>query len=749
MTGKRAEISVQGIVQGVGFRPFIYRLSNSLELPGTVRNIGDAGVEIVLEGPQEKIREFLDRLPEESPPLSRIQSVEVNYSSPKGLEDFQILESSEGGSGSGTIPPDTAMCDKCLEDMGDPESRYHGYWATSCVDCGPRFTVIRELPYDRPRTSMDEFPMCEECESEYEDPLDRRHHAQTIACPECGPSLFSQPPSEDPISEAAGVIRDGRIAAIKGVGGTHLVCNAFDSEAVERLKDRLRRPHKPLAVMAQDRGMIREFAEFDEREEEALESIKRPIVVLDQLEDSNLAPGVAEGIHNVGVMLPYTGIHHLLFDHIDFPVVMTSANLPGRPMLVENENIIPVLEDVADFMVLHDREIVARCDDSVVRFSGGARKFIRRSRGWAPTPVNLDMEGGPVLALGGEIDNTIALFDGGNCYVSQYLGDVDNLETFDFLQETIDHLLSITNSDMPDRVVCDLHPEFMTSELAEELSEDPLRVQHHHAHIASVLAENGIQEAVGISVDGVGYGPDGSIWGGEVLDSTRSDFERVGSLSPMLMPGGDLATKHPSRMIAGIFHDSSDLSEILKEHGVFSDGEEERETVERQVETGFNTPVTTSAGRFLDAVSSLLGVCHERSYEGEPAMKLESFAVRGEPLDLEPELKSLDGRSVLDVQSLMRDLIDFKEEGKKEEDIAATAQSCLAEGLARIAIDHAKDRGVEGIALSGGVSYNDAISWKIRDMVEESGLEFVTDQDMPSGDGGVSFGQVIVALSSE
>ncbi len=747
-TKKRAEILVEGIVQGVGFRPFIYRLATKIGVSGTVKNLGDAGVEIIIEGLEPKIEEFLDKLPKESPPLSEIHSINVEYSQSEGFEEFEILKSEQGGEGSGTIPPDTAMCEKCLGDIRNPESRYHEYWATSCVDCGPRFTVIRGLPYDRPRTSMDEFPMCDDCRSEYEDPVDRRHHAQTIACPKCGPELFSIPLADNPIRETGKSLKEGKIVAIKGIGGTHLACDAYNDEAVLNLKEKLQRLHKPLALMAQDLDMVKNFTTFDEREENSLKSIKTPIVVLNQIKDSELSPEVAEGLHNVGVMLPYTGVHYLLFDHIDFPIVMTSANLAGRPMLVKNEKIKMELDDIADFMLLHDREIIARCDDSVIRYAGGAKRFIRRSRGWAPTPIQLDLGEDPILALGAEFDNTIALYDDGNCYVSQHIGDVDNLETLDFLKETINHLTNITSIEVPEKIACDLHPEFMTTELAEEMSDNPVRVQHHHSHLATLLGENDISEIIGIDADGIGYGPDDTIWGGEILYANRSEYERLGSLSHMLMPGGDLASKRPSRMIAGILHEDSDLSKILKSHADFPGGEEERKIVERQIERGFNTPTATSAGRFLDAVSSLLGVCNERNYEGEPAMKLESLARNGSPLSIEPELKSYEGRKVLDIQSLFRKLIELKESGKKRENIASTAQDILARGLTKIAIKCAEEKNIDTVGFTGGVAYNNAIGWRVRKMVNEADLNYITNEKLPCGDGGVSFGQLIVAANT-
>ncbi len=747
---KKVEILIHGIVQGVGFRPFIYRLADDISISGTVQNLGDAGVEVILEGSQEKIEEFLNRLSKENPPLSYIQSIDICYNSPTELKGFQILKSDVKGSGSGTIPPDTAMCDNCYEDMRDNNSRYHEYWATSCVDCGPRFTVIEGLPYDRPRTSMVDFPMCDSCRSEYNDPGSRRYHAQTIACPDCGPQVLSVPSTNAPIEYAGKALRDGKTIAIKGVGGTHIACNALDESAVHRLKQNLHRLHKPLPIMAKDLKMIKGLCTLNEKEKKALRSIRRPIVVLSQIEDTSLAPGTADGLHNIGVMLPYTGMHYLLFDHIDFPIVMTSANLAGRPMLIKNEDIISELEGIVDFTLLHDRNILVRCDDSVVRYSGGSRRFIRRSRGWAPSPISLDLGRRGMIALGAEFDNTIAFYKDKNCYISQHIGDINDIETLEYLKEIIDHFCNITNMAVPERVICDLHPGFMTTELAEQMNENPIKVQHHHAHIASLIGEmskdeDEFKELIGIAADGAGYGPDGSIWGGEVLHVDRSGYKRLGSLSPMLMPGGDIASVYPARMIAGIFHDSSDLYEILSNYAQFGKGKTEQETVIKQTKNRFNTPITTSAGRYLDAVSSLLNICHERIYEGEPAMKLESIAVQGKPLNIEPPIEKFEGRPVLDIQSIFRELIELKEKKVHRKDIAATAQDLLARGLAEIAIRCAQDKGIDTIGFTGGTAYNDQIGLTVRDTVIESGLNYITNQKLPCGDGGISFGQLVVA----
>ncbi len=710
-----------------------------------MKNLGDAGVKIEIEGDENETEEFIERIRKENPPLSQIDSIEKDYSEPEGLEGFEILKSEKGGDNSGTIPPDTAMCDECLDDLRDPENQYFQYWCTSCVNCGPRFTIIKELPYDRSRTSMDEFPMCQDCEKRYKDPGDRRYHAQTIACPENGPQLFTIPSADNPIPKTAEKLKNGKIVAIKGVGGTHLACDASKTEVVKKLKERAQRPQKPLAVMVKNLEIAEELATISESEKKSLQDIKRPIVVVEEKESSILSKEVSKDLHNVGIMLPYSGLHHLLFNHINFPLVMTSANISGKPMLVKNENIKRELKDIADFMLLHNREIVARCDDSVIRYSGGKRRFIRRSRGWAPTPIELKLGDGNILSLGAEFDNTITLYGNDKCYISQHIGDVENIETLNFLKETIEHLENITNISDFEKIACDLHPDFMTTQLAEEISDNPIRVQHHHAHLASLLGEKGLEEIITIDADGLGYGPDDTIWGGEILAGTKEKYERMGSLSPMLMPGSDLASKFPSRMIGGILHEEPNISEILEKHAHFPGGEKEKGIVEDQIEKKFNTPKTSSAGRFLDAISSLLDICHERRYEGEPAMKLESFALPGTAEDLELDFKKSNDRLVLNVQSLFKKILEMKESGENKRDIAATAQEMLAKGMTKIAIKSARKKNIDTIGFTGGVAYNDSIGTKIKEMVEETDLDYVTNEKVPCGDGGVSFGQTIVA----
>ena len=536
MPTERRRLIVKGVVQGVGFRPFVWRLAAGLGLGGWVSNRGDAGVEIQIEGETAAITSFLHALREDLPPLARVASVEMSPVAPIGETAFSIAASREGGAGAGSIPPDVAVCDRCVEDLLR-QTRYHGYWATTCTDCGPRFTVIESLPYDRPRTSMEDFPMCPNCEREYSSPLDRRYHAQTIACPACGPRLLFDGEPGDAIECARAALEAGRIVAIKGIGGTHLACDATDDRAVQTLRERLGRPGQPFALMA-TRPMIARIALVSPEEQILLESPRRPIVVLRRL-PGVLSEKISPGLHTIGVMLPYTGLQQLLFQSFEKPLVMTSANFPGRPMLIDNQAIRELLVGIADHSLLHDRRIVARCDDSVVRQSGGTTKLLRRSRGYVPEPIAIDLGQETIVALGPESDVTFALYSNGTATLSQHIGCVDNLETLAFLRDALDHQERLLHAPAPAVIACDLHPSFLTTRLAEDLAERTgarlVRVQHHEAHAAAILAEHALDEAVTIVLDGFGYGRDGGAWGGEVFLTKKGTMKRVGSLAPVLL----------------------------------------------------------------------------------------------------------------------------------------------------------------------------------------------------------------------
>ncbi|MGC9529360.1 MAG: carbamoyltransferase HypF [Candidatus Bipolaricaulaceae bacterium] len=733
----RRRFLVRGTVQGVGFRPFVYRTAVRTGLAGHVRNLGDAGVEVEVEGPADAVAEFGAALVRDPPPLAEISELTSEELPPAGQVGFRILPSRDGNGGSGSIPPDIATCSACLADLEDPHSRYRGYWATSCTDCGPRFTVIEALPYDRPRTSMRDFPMCAACRREYTDPLDRRYHAQTIACQDCGPGLtYVENGKEvpgDPIGLAAKALREGKIVALKGIGGTHLACDATRQAAVAELRRRLGRPGRPLALMA-PLAVVKSACRVGPEEERLLTSPRRPIVVL-QRRGGQLAPSVAPGLHTVGFMLPYSGLHHLLFREVDLPLVMTSANLPGRPMLVDNDRILADLQEIADGFLLHDRRIVARCDDSVVRLAAGAPAFLRRSRGFVPEPIAAELGDSPLLALGGELNVVAAVYRRGQVFLSQHIGDVAQVETQEFLIGAVRHLLRITGMPMPKRIGCDLHPRFATTRLARELGQ-AVPVQHHVAHVAGLAAEGGLDEVVGIAADGYGYGEDGAAWGGEVIVWRGSGWRRAGFLAPVPLPGGDLAALQPGRMAASYL-----LAAGLDPRAAGLP-QEELAAVKLQIARKLNCPSTTSVGRFLDAVAAWLGIGRARTYEGEPAMRLEAAAAGGSPLPLEAEVVTVDGAAVVDGVALFRKLYALREGGAVAEDVAATAQAALARGLARAAIRVAEEEGIRAVGLTGGVAVNDAIAAAVRGEVERAGRVYVQHAEVPPGDGGLSFGQL-------
>ncbi len=740
---RRLHIHVEGTVQGVGFRPFVYRIAMRNGLSGYVRNLGEAGVEVEVEGSYEGLNRFLSALYEEKPPLAEITGVHIRELTPLGEVGFKILPSRDGGEGAGLIPPDTATCDHCLQDIENPQSRFHGYWATSCTDCGPRFTVVESLPYDRPRTAFRDFPMCPDCERDYKDPLDRRYHAQTIACPVCGPRLSfvakGKDLSGDPIALTQEFLKAGKILAIKGLGGTHLACDATQEEVVAELRRRLARPAQPFALMARA-DQIPLFAEPSEEDWKLLRSPRRPIVVL--LKKSGyLAESVAPGLHTVGVMLPYTGLHHLLLRGLPFPLVMTSANFPGRPMLIENDRILRELSSVADAFLLHNRRIVARCDDSVVRMGPTGPVFLRRSRGWVPEAFPLDLGEEPLLALGGDLNVTFALYSRGKIFLSQHIGNTEELETLEFLREALDHFLRLLGLSRPRIVACDLHPTFPTRRMAEEMGE-AIPVQHHVAHVAGLAGEHKVWELLGIAIDGYGYGLDGTAWGGEVIVWRRGEFKRVGHLRPVPMPGGDLATHRPGRMAASFLFSAG----LPPEESSLSPAE--FRIVLSQIERGLNAPPTTSAGRFLDAVAAWLGICQARTYEGEPAMRLEALAAQGKPIPIEPPLTKNGEIFVLDTVEIFRKLWELRRAGLTPADLAATAQDVLARGLARIAVSVAEKEKISGVGLTGGAAVNFAIAQAAKEEVEKAGLVFLAHRKVPPGDGGLSFGQLVQAAWS-
>jgi len=766
---RRAIVSISGLVQGIGFRPFVYRLAVRRGLKGYVRNLGDAGVEIDVNGEEEAIRSFLKDLREEKPPIAIYTQIDVEWLDFRDdYSDFRIDNSDLGRRDVklSIIPPDISICEECLRDLFNPKDRHYLYPFTCCALCGPRFTTIIDIPYDRERTTMAEFPLCQECSREFYDPLDRRFNAQTICCPENGPKMTLYDPEgnvvdeEDPIRVAAGLLEEGSIVAVKGIGGIHLAVKAAEDDPVLRLRERRRKAEKPFAVMSPSLEAVRGYALVSKLEEELLTSYSRPIVVLRKREPFPLSDEVSPGLHTVGVMLPYSGIHYLLFHYTKDPaLIMTSANLPGEPMIISNEEAFKRLRGVADYLLLHNRRIWARCDDSVLRVIDDHPTFLRRSRGYVPMPIELPFSSPRrVVAVGPELTSTASILKEDKCYLTQHLGDIESPEALDFLQEALRHLMKLLRVERPEAVACDLHPGFLSravaSELAEAAGAQLIEVQHHHAHLASLMAESGIKaedEIVGIVCDGYGYGSDGAPWGGEILVGGYMDFERVGHLEPQPMPGGDLCTYRYGRMLQGILYGEvpeEELRDFLSKNCLkgFALGEREIEMVFNQLERRIYTPMTTSAGRLLDAVSCLLGISYTRTYEGEGAMKLEAAAERGtpQPIGLPLEVEERRGRLVLKTSQMVRRLLELRDQYRME-DLAYAFQEALAEGLAEMALRVAEDRGLRVIGFTGGVAYNDMMTRIIHRRVEEREYRFLHHRRVPCGDGGLSLGQAAVA----
>jgi hydrogenase maturation protein HypF len=750
----RASITVTGIVQGVGFRPFIYRTAKNQKLRGFVRNRADAVVEIILEGKKEQIDAFLQVLRVEKPPLARLDNVQVDFSEEEtGLSNFKIEASSQTRSKSGSvIPPDIAICNDCLSELSTRTDRRHGYFFITCTNCGPRFTTIINLPYDRPNTTMSQFPMCANCRTEYTNPMDRRFHAQTTACAMCGPKAAlldnkgNSVSTLDPIKEAGKLLNEGKVLAIKGNGGFHLASSTLQDGPIERLRRSKERRNKPFAVMARSSGSTLTFAKIRPAERSMLESYIRPIVLLQKTEPFSLSPLISPGLDSVGVMLPYTGMHWLIFESADDPaIIMTSANAPNEPIITENERAVKNLGDVADYFLVHDREIAQRADDSVIRCLGEIPTPIRRSRGYAPAPIILSKPTRTgVLALGAELNVTACMMLENKAYLTQHIGDTETVETSRFLDDATTHLAKLIGFS-PERVSCDLHPKFTTTKIAERMAKErniPInRIQHHHAHAGSLMAEHGVDDIVAIVCDGFGLGYDGEAWGGEILVCHEDEVRRAAHLEKQPLLGGDLATRYPARMVAAILRDEPSIGDWLKSnYSHLPHGEEEAAILLQQLSKG-DFIWTSSCGRVLDSIAAVLGICFERTYEGEPAMKLDSSSRGGaDRLNVEPEMEG----EVIRTTNMVRRIYDQREKIARA-DLAFAAHSYLARALADAAVGIAEQEDVMTVGFSGGVALNEVISVMIRDAISDAGLRFVSNVAVPPGDGGVSFGQAYLA----
>jgi len=757
----RIKITVSGIVQGVGFRPFIYRTAVKHGLAGYVRNRGDAGVEVLLEGEGQHIEGFMADLAAEKPPQARIDQIQrTQLSGANEYSNFTIIKSSQEAETPGSIiPPDIAICNQCLGELRDPKNPRFDYFFITCTDCGPRFTIIERLPYDRENTTMKEFPLCGFCQREYGDPANRRFHAQTVACPTCGPKAYlttaDGEPVEaiDPVRQAGQLLSEGSIVAVKGYGGFHIAASAALEEPLERLRETKHRREKPFAIMAKSLDAAKGFAEVSSVEQELLTSPMRPIILLNKSPNYSLSPLIAPHLHNVGVMLPYTGLHYMLFDRVaDAAFVMTSANPPNQPIVNENDEALKVLGRTVDYFLFHNRKIAHRCDDSVMRIHGEHQVFLRRSRGYAPAPIRLKHRVQRcILGLGAEQNNTSCLLLDDKAFISQHIGDVENIETRSFLQEATEHLQRLINS-RAQVVTCDLHPKFTTTNLAKELAESqglPLvQVQHHHAHAAGLMAEQGLDDIVAVTCDGYGYGTDGGAWGGEILYCTNksSEFNRLAHLEHQALLGGDLASRYPLRLAAAMLSKADvEFSDwLLKKSDRLPSGEMEAVFIMEQLEKGAGSIQTTSCGRVLDAVSALLGLCEFRSYEGEPAIKLESAAIHGrDALKLKPQIYG----NILSTSHLIKAIYDSL--GRvSTADLAYSAHAYIAEGLALLAIEQAQEESTKNVGFTGGAACNQILTTLMRRTVEAAGLRFWVHEAVPAGDGGVSFGQAVVASNS-
>ena len=762
-TQERREISVRGIVQGVGFRPFIYALARQHGLAGLVRNDAE-GVHIEAEGPPEELDRFLREIKEEAPPLAVVEAVAWRPLAVREERDFRIEESREGVRRRALISPDVATCEDCLAELFDPTDRRYRYPFTNCTNCGPRFTITRSVPYDRAMTTMARFEMCPECQREYDDPSDRRFHAQPNACPVCGPQvrlldrfgheLHSKP--EDPLLRAGWVLRGRAVLAIKGLGGYHLACDPFDDRAVRTLRGRKARQDKPFALMARDLEQVRKLCRVGPEEEQLLTSPSRPIVLLERLEDGGVAGEVAPRQKTLGVMLAYTPLHHLLLHDAGIPLVMTSGNRSDEPIAYRDEEAFEQLWDIADFFLVHDRPIHMRCDDSVVRVAGEKTYPIRRSRGYAPAPLGVvESFGRHTLACGGELKNTFCVAKERHVFLSHHIGDLENYETLRSFREGVEHYCRLFDV-QPELVAYDLHPEYLSTKYARELEETGLLgvgVQHHHAHIASCLADNerpGEERVIGVALDGTGYGTDGAVWGGEFLEgSVREGFIRRAHLQYAPLPGGAAAIRQPWRMalaqLLALYGEEAVLKLPLS--AVRQAGERNVRLISRLVERELNTPPTSSAGRLFDAVAALVRVpgSWRTTYEGQAAIELELAAKgpasQGYPFRLRPEGEGW----VVETRETLTGVVEDLLAGREVGEISSRFHRTVAEMVVAGCQELREAGGVNAVALSGGTFQNMLLLRQVIGLLEEKGFDVYRHRRVPANDGGLALGQAVLA----
>ncbi|MEV4399337.1 carbamoyltransferase HypF [Nonomuraea sp. NPDC049607] len=746
----RIRVRVEGLVQGVGFRPFVSGLAGRHELAGFVGN-DPRGVFIEAQGEPSALRAFVAELERRAPPAALVESVTVADAEPVAESGFRIVPSRGEGARQVCVPPDTAPCDACAAEIADPAARRHGYAFTNCTDCGPRFTIVTDLPYDRPNTTMAPFAMCAHCSREYRDPGDRRFHAQPVCCPACGPSLRlldadGRPRPGDPVGTAALWLAQGRILAVKGVGGYHLAALAGDEEAVGTLRARKRREGKPFAVLAADLAAARELVLLGPAAEGVLSGPRRPVVLLPRRDGAPVAEAVAPGNRELGVMLPATPLHHLLAVRLGRPMVLTSGNRSDEPIAHRDDDALERLSGIADGFLVHDRRIHVRADDSVVRLFRGRELPVRRSRGYVPAPVPLRRPPSRhVLACGGELKNTFCLVKGRHAVLSQHIGDLEGYETLRSYAEGIDRLSRLFGV-RPRLVAHDLHPEYLSTKYALGLDDVELvGVQHHHAHIASCLADNGEEgPVIGVALDGLGLGSDGTLWGGELLVADLRGFERAGHLEALPMPGGAAAVRQPWRMgvsyLDAIYGDEPPDLPFVRRH------RDRWAAVAALARTGTNAPVTSSAGRLFDAVAAIAGLRDRVLFEGQAAIELEQLAEPGERAAY-PAALSTGPELVVSGTDLVRGAVEDLLAGVPTPLVAARFHNGLARALLR-AVQALRERtGLRDVALSGGVFQNVVLLERMETGLREAGLRVLLHSRVPPNDGGLSLGQAAVAAA--
>ena len=765
---RRREVLVRGVVQGVGFRPFVYTLATGLGLAGHVANTSQ-GVLVEVEGAETALALFCARVAAQAPPLAVVESVDHRELAPAGASGFAILASSGGGPSATLVAPDTATCADCLAELADPADPRYRHPFISCVNCGPRFSIVTGLPYDRSHTTMARFPMCPGCAREYADPADRRFHAQPVACHHCGPRLRlltarpggapTESAEDDPVAAARRLLADGAVLAVKGLGGYHLACDAADPAAVARLRQRKNRGSKPFALMARGLAGIERLARVGEAERALLTGPVRPIVLLRRRPGGGEPEGVAPGSPDLGFVLPYTPLHHLLLGLPGDPpgpglLVMTSGNRSGEPIVTDDAEALERLAPLADAWLTHDRPIQVPCDDSVVRVCDGEQLTLRRSRGYAPLPVTLPLPVRPALAVGGDLKNTLCLGRGRHAWLSAHIGDMDDLGTQQAFARAEQHLETVTGV-RPELLAADRHPGYRSGQWAQRNHDGrPLvRVQHHHAHIASAMAEHGLdgsRRVIGVAFDGTGYGDDGAVWGGEVLLADYDGYQRFARLGYAPLPGGDAAVRRPYRMALAHLY-AARIPWTADLPCVQACPPEELRLLERQLERNLNCVPTSSAGRLFDAASSLAGVCHLAGYEAQAAIELEAAALRAGPDDgpgyafTPAPAPAADGTVVADPGPVLAAIVADLRAGTAPELIAARFHAAVAGLVRRCCALAARQHGLDTVVLTGGVFGNTLLSAACAEALARDGLTVLRHRRIPPNDGGLALGQLMVA----